>query len=215
MIKKRLILFTVIALLGGILFVPYSTESWVNSFQDWLILPIGSAVVVLLFGWLGLKISDKIKLPMPILRKWENNEKVTKADWKILLRPAIFGAFLAIIIVLTGKFFDPLKNPGTLLMRVITAPWAAIVTEVISHLFVMSLIILLLKNKWAGILISSVIFVLLFHLQGVEKDTGTTIYLVTGNFAGSTLTGWLFSKYGFESAVICHAVMHLILLAIN
>ena len=127
----------------------------------------------------------------------------------------MLGAILALIIVGISQFLDTPKNQGTFLMRILTTPWAATVTEVVSHLFVMSLLILLLKNKWVGIILSSIIFLILFHLQGVEGDIKVTIFLGVGNFAGSTLTGWFYSKYGFESAVIGHATMHIILLAIN
>ncbi|MFC2096175.1 hypothetical protein ACFLQ3_00575 [Bacteroidota bacterium] len=215
MIKKRLILLTVITLIGGFLFVPYSNETWTLSLQDWLIFPFGSAIVILLFGWLGLIIADKTNLPMPILRKWESNEKIKKQDWKVLFIPALLGAGLALIIAVLNQFFNVPKNPGTFLMRILTTPWAATVTEVVSHLLVMSLIILLLKNKWLGIILSSLIFLVLFHLQGIEGDLKTTIFLGAGNFTGSTLTGWFYSKYGFESAIVGHATMHLILLAIN
>ena len=215
MMKKRLLFLTLLTLIGGFLFVPYSNSSWNVSIQNWLIFPFASAIVILLLGWLGLKLADKTNLPMPILRKWEKNEKIEKSDWKILLIPAVLGAALAFITAFLTQYFDAPKNPGTLLMRILTTPWAATVTEVVSHLLVMSVLVLLLKNRWAAIIISSLIFVALFHLQNVEGDIKTTIFLSAGNFAGSTLTGWFYSKYGFESALLGHATMHLILLSIN
>lgn len=215
MIKKRLILLTLLTLIGGILFVPYSNGSWIAPIETWFIFPVASSIGILLFGWIGLKLADKTNLPMPILRKWEKNEKIEKDNWKILILPAIFGVILALVIAGLNPLFNVPKNPGTLLMRVITAPWAATVTEVVSHLLVMSALFLLLKNKWASIIISGLIFVALFHLQSIEGELKTTIFLSAGNFAGSVLTGWLYSKKGFESAVIAHASMHLVLLAIN
>ena len=215
MMKKRLLFLTLLTLIGGFLFVPYSNSSWNVSIQNWLIFPFASAIVILLLGWLGLKLADKTNLPMPILRKWEKNEKIEKSDWKILLIPAVLGAALAFITAFLTQYFDAPKNPGTLLMRILTTPWAATVTEVVSHLLVMSVLVLLLKNRWAAIIISSLIFVALFHLQNIEGDIKTTIFLSAGNFAGSTLTGWFYSKYGFESALLGHATMHLILLSIN
>jgi hypothetical protein len=215
MIKKRLLFLILLTLVGGFLFVPYSNDSWNVSIENWLIFPFGSALVVALFGWIGLKLADKTNLPMPILRKWEKKEKIKASDWKVLLIPAIGGAALAFLIVSLNQVFDPPKNPGTLLMRILTVPWAATFTEVISHLLVMSLLVLLLKNNWAAIIISSLLFVALFHLQNIEGELETTIFLSAGNFAGSTLTGWFYSKYGFESALAGHAVMHLILLSIN
>ena len=216
MIKKRLILFTILALIGGFLFIPFSTSSSTDtSSLIWIVFPAGSALVVLLLGWWGLKLSDKTKLPMPILRKWENNEIIKSNDFKILILPAVLGAILALIIYLLNPYFNVPKNPGNLLERILTTPWAAVVPEIVSHLLAMSLIVLLLKNRWIAIILSSLIFVALFHLQSVEGELKTTIFLGAGNFTTFTLTGWFYSKYGFESAVIGHATMHLILLALN
>ena len=214
-IKRRLLLLTFLTFIGGILFIPYSMETWTAPLKDWIIFPVISTVIILLVGWLGLKISDRTNLPMPILRKWEKKEDIFLKDWKVLIIPVILAAILSFIIVALNPIFSTPKNPGTLLMRILTVPWAATVPEVVSHLLVMSLLVLWLKKKWLSIIISSLIFVALFHLQGIEGDLNLTIFLAAGNFAGSTLTGWFYSKYGFESALVGHATMHLILLAIN
>lgn len=75
-------------------------------------------------------------------------------------------------------------------------------------------IILIIKNKWVSILLSSLIFLVLFHLNGMDGGFTLTIYLGTMNFAGATLTGWIYSKYGFESAVVAHSVMHFLILGL-
>ena len=213
--KKRLFLLTILALIGGFLFVPFNYGTFELSVKDWVMFPLSSAIVILILGWLGLMLSDKAQLPMPILRKWENNEKIEQNDWKILLIPALLGAVFALILVGLNQYFNPPKNPGSFLVRILTTPWAALIPETITHLLFMSALVLLLKNKWLSIIISSLIFVALFHINNVEEDLQITIYMTSMNFVGSTLTGWFYSKYGFESAVIGHATMHLILLAIN
>ena len=170
---------------------------------------------VLLFGWLGLRFADKSTLEMPILNKWESGQKIKINDFRILLKPMLFSIIFAIITCAFNQYFSVPKNPGTLIERILTTPWAAIVTETVSHLFVMTGILLLIKNRCLSIVLSSLIFLMLFHLNLIEGNQILTIYLGIMNFSAATLTGWIYSKYSFESAVVSHATMHIILLGLN
>ncbi|MCK4663998.1 MAG: hypothetical protein KAT68_14110, partial [Bacteroidales bacterium] len=214
-IKKRLILLTLITLISGFLYVPFIKVSSETTNIVWIVFPFGSALVILLLTWLGIKLSDKTQLPMPILRKWENNERIKFKDGKILLIPLLIGGIFALVTYGLNQYFNPPENPGNFLERILTTPWAALVTETISHLLIMSAIVLLLKKNWLGIIISSLLFLVIFHLNSIEGDLVLTTYLGTMNFIGVTITGWIYSKYGFESAVISHASMHLIILGLN
>jgi len=42
-----------------------------------------------------------------------------------------------------------------------------------------------------------------------------TALVISANFTFGTLTGWMYARYGFESAVLTHAVAHLIGLGWN
>jgi hypothetical protein len=214
--KKRLSLFIILAIISGILYVPFiKAHNSEMAFTTWFIFPLASGLGIFIFGWLGFKFADKSDLTMPILNKWENNEHISRVDFEILKYPIIFSIVFALAVFGVNQFFDTPKNPGNILIRILTTPWAGTVTETISHLFVMSGIYLLIKNRWASIIISSLIFLVIFHLNGVDGDISMAIYLGIMNFSAATLTGWFYSKYGFESAVVGHSVMHLIMLALN
>jgi len=108
----------------------------------------------------------------------------------------------------------PPVNRGLLLVRIDTAIWAPLVTETVSHLFLLSGLILLIKNEWLSIIISGLFFVILFHLNSAFSPA-MEIYLAAVNFGATVVTGYLFVRKGFEAAVLTHMVMHLILLAVN
>lgn len=96
--KKRLILFILLTLIAGFLYVPFikaSDESITNLI--WLFFPLGSALGILLFGWLGLQLADKSILKMPLLKKWESGQRIFKSDFNILFKPILLGFTFAII----------------------------------------------------------------------------------------------------------------------
>ncbi len=214
--KKRLSLFVLFAFISGILYVPFIFASEKNvTYLIWFIFPLASSVAVFLFSLIGFKFIDKTNFQMPILMKFEKNEKIESLDFYNLYKSIFFGVLLGLIIFFFNKLFEIPKNPGNILERLLTTPWAGFVTEVISHLVVMTGIMIILNNKWISILLSSFIFLILFHLNGFESSIMVNVYISSANFAGATLTGWIYSKYGFESAVVAHSSMHIILLCFN
>lgn len=119
------------------------------------------------------------------------------------------------VCALAGNYFmHPPVNKGTVLVRIDTSIWAPLVTETVSHLFLLSGLILLVKSKWLSIIISGLFFVALFHLDS-NFSTSMEFYLGAVNFGAAVVTGYIFVKKGFEAAVLTHLVMHLILLAVN
>lgn len=214
--KKRLLLIALLSLLSGVLYVPFiNAGSEEPSVLTWIIFPLATTALMLLIGWLGILLAEKGGFEMPILKKFENDEKIMKSDYRILVTPCILGFSFAIVIYLTSFFVEVPKNPGSFFVRILTTPWAGLVTETVSHLFVMSAIYLLIKNRWISIILSSLLFVVLFHLNGMDYEVYVAVVLVSANFLASVLTGWIYSKYGYESAVMAHASMHLVMLAFN
>ena len=214
--KKRLLLLVLATLFGAILFVPFvraasdNTPVWL-----WLIFPAASVLAVLVFGGLGLQFADRADFPMPLLRPWEMGQPVAWQAVRQLRLPALAGVALALLITGLNRYFHPPANPGSLAVRIITTPWAALVTEIISHLFTLSGLYLLWRNEWAALLGSSLVFLGLFHLNGADSNSSLAIYLGLMNFVGILLSGWFYCRRGFEAAVVTHAAMHLVLLTLG
>ena len=219
-IKKRLILLTTLAFFGGACFVPFvianaPVSQNLSVFPIWIAFTIGPMVVTLLCSWCGLRISDKLNLSMPILRSWEKGLFPPKNQIiRILIISIVSGVLFGIIAATLSNWLSIPDNQGNLFERISTTLFAAIVPEVFVHLFVMSGLILLLKRVWLALLLSSLLFAV---LHGSPGDVGITIsiFVYGFNFVFAYLTGWLYAKYGFESAVLSHAAGHIIVLGIN
>jgi len=222
-IRHRLVLLTTLSALGGLLFAPFvhagmsaGAVSAVPSLGRLaVILSCGSALVAALCSWAGLLLADRAELPMPLLRAWEQGASVPKAALRQILVPAIVGGLAAGLLIGGVVHLLPIPaNPGTLTVRLLTVFFAATVTEIIVHLFAMSGFFLLFRRRWLAILLSSVLFVLVFH-SGQIASPWMTALVIFANFSFGTLTGWLYAHYGFECAVLTHAVAHLIALGWN
>lgn len=203
-----------ITLVGAVGFLPFIQASGTELPRwAWVVFPLASAAIVAVTGGLGLWFADQSALPMPLLRSWEAGQPLVKREAWRLWWPLLAGAILGGVFAGLNLHFKPPANHGSVLVRLLTTPWAAVVTETIAHLFVLSGLYLLVKSKLLALLGSSAAFMALFHLSSAGGNTELAVYLGAANLAGILLTGWLYYRQGFEAAVISHAAMHAVLLA--
>ncbi len=219
-IKRRLMLVTLLSAVGGALFVPFILAGS-EALEDrdllylWTLFPLGSAIVGALCAWGGLIVADRSGLPMPILRAWELRQPQDRSQWfGTLAFPAIGGTLFALVTVACAHAIGLPKNPGDLSTRLLTIPFAAVVTETVAHLLILSSVVLWLKNRWIAIVLSSIAFTVIFHGQS-SGPPAITIFALAFNFVFSAFSGWTYTKYGFLSAVVLHAVAHGIVLGVN
>ena len=218
-IKKRLTFLSAAVVVGGFLFIPFlvsDSSSNINaelkSITEFILI---STLITALTAWAGLRFADRIEIRMPVLRNWELSHSINHDDIRhIIIKSVLFGLFIAALVLAGNYIMHPPTNPGSFLARISTTIWAALVTETVAHLFVLSGLILLIKNKWAAIIISGLVFVVLFHLNS-NYSRIMEIYLATVNFLPAIVTGYLFVTEGFECAVLTHMIMHFFMLAIN
>ncbi len=206
---------------GGALFVPFvfagaGEQATRHALYFWIGFPLGSAIFSGLCAWPGLRLADRAGLQMPLLRAWEYQERSPRNWGKgACFVSIVTGVFFALFASLISHIIGLPKNPGTLIERLATIPFATVVTETFSHLFLMSVFFFWLKKKWLAILLSSVAFVALFHGQAIQASIELTVFAFLFNFLFATLTGWLYGRYGIESAYLTHAIAHGIVLGIN
>lgn len=152
---------------------------------------------------------------MPILRAWELGTPVDIATTLRIFRFATLMGVAAAVLALAGAGMLAVPgNPGTLVDRLLTIPFASVVTEIVAHLLVLSVVVLWLKSRWVAILLSSVAFTLVFHGQAIGP-LSVTLYALAVNFFFATLTGWAYIRHGFVCAMLTHAVAHGIVLGVN
>ncbi|HVB35438.1 MAG TPA: hypothetical protein VNJ52_13855 [Patescibacteria group bacterium] len=216
-IRKRLWALTLTGGIGGLFAVPYVllARPDINPAIIWLALPLGSLLVSALCAWAGLRLADRADLAMPYLRPWELGQLGDSAERGWLVRVCIaaggiFGLAGAVAFRLAGM---PV-HPGGLAVRLSAFPFAAVVPEIVAHLFVMSGLVLVMKRTWIPILLSGLVFVVAFHAGRVAAGP-LPAFIWVFDYLFGVLTGWIYSRYGIEGAALTGAVVHAILLGIN
>ncbi len=207
--------------------------------------PIIQVLVIFLLGtfsgFVGLSLGRPLVLGLPWLQDFLNG-KFDRAGFIKIIKKSIFigvviGIGITLIDLLAFHPFSPQLQELT-----VPPPWqgflasfyGGIIEEVLSRLFFATLIIWVLKmifsrNKketpqsfyWAGILMAALFFAV-SHLPALELSIGLTPLTVFRtlllNAIPGTIFGWLFWKYGLESAIISHfsadIVLHVILFPI-
>jgi hypothetical protein len=220
-VRRRLTVLAIASGVGGVLFVPFAkagmgVQAVLSPVVLWLAFAVGSATIGLLFGWAGLRLADRVQLPMPVLRAWELDRPIDRWTWVRILMPSVVaGVLYAIGVVACVHAVGVPGNPGTLVERLLTVGFAATVPEIGIHLFAMSGLVLLLRSRWPAILLSGVLFVIVFHGSSVTDSVAISALVILFNFGFGTLTGWLYARYGFEAALATHAIGHAIVLGFN
>jgi len=188
---------------------------------------IQSTVLFAILIFIGLKLSSKLGLNVPIIEDYIAKKRINVDIKKIIKLSVLLGILSGIAIILFDFLFTKL---GISLMDQVHAPiwsgflasfYGGISEEIIMRLFFMTFIILLVskitrtKGKaiennllmWTSIIIAAIIFGL-GHLPVTSALTTITPLVIARaiilNGIGGVVFGWLYWKKGLESAMIAH-----------
>lgn len=192
-----------------------------------LVSVIQSAVLIAILLFIGLRLSEKFELKIPILETYINTKKI-KADFKSIIKiSTLLGISTGVLIILFDFIFTKL---GVNLMRQVPVPvwqgflasfYGGICEEIVMRLFFMTFILWLInklikpKGKiiennlvmWSSIVIATLLFGI-GHLPITATLTTITPLVVIRalllNGIGGVVFGWLYWKKGLESAMIAH-----------
>jgi hypothetical protein len=210
-IRGRFILFSALSVLGAIAFLP---SVLANSNPQ----PTGTqlAVFVLIVSaicipaaWIGLRLGDAVKLPMPLLRRLDSQSETPRANGTI---PALLcGIHVAAGGIFVLRYFHQPNLGGSLLSRAASTLFAAGNVEIVVHLFTMSLVVRLARGRiWVGVWVSALFF-LAFHISGSLGHSAALLAAsITINGVFGLLMGLLYARYGYEYMMLGHAVGHLL-----
>ncbi len=210
-ILGRFILLSSLGVFGAISFVPSITASAVprpSMLQlCWFVLAVSG--VCILSSWFGLRLADAAHLAMPYLRRLD---LPAKPPGKGGVFPAVtFGCIVAAGAIYVLHSFHLPNLSGPLWSRIASVFFAAGSLELVVHLFIMSAVVRLGRGRvWLGILVSAIFFAA-FHVAGLQGQSASLIAasaLLNGVF-GLAL-GFFYSRYGFEYALLSHAVAHIL-----
>lgn len=166
-------------------------------------------------AWLGIKMADRGNLPMPFLRPWELRQPGDPAERRSFVRVCVaIGGIFGLCATLVVHVLGLPGLPGGFAVRAATFPFVAIVPEIVAHLFVMSGLLLLTRRNSISIVVSALVILLFF--QGHNAGAHWLVFLSWGvDYLLGVATGWVYSRYGIEGAVLTHAVASAIILGIN
>ncbi len=216
-IRKRLIVLSLAGLISGFFYVPFVGARGTNlsTLAPWLEWTLGAFAATLVCAWVGLIIADRGNLPMPFLRPWELKQPSDKTDRQSFVRICFaVGGIFGLLATLVVHLFSLPTFPGNFGVRIATVPFAAIVAEVVGHLFLMSVLMVLTRRSMLAILISALVFPFISH-PSVVMLAPAVISLAMIQYLLGVATGWVYSRYGIEGAALTHAVASIILLGIN
>jgi hypothetical protein len=133
-VKKRLVLITLLGAAGAALFIPFllagSSPDESTSAYIWPGLAGLAAALTFACAWAGLKLADRADLPMSVLRDWELGKPRNSAvALRILAVSAFSGMGFGLATSLLVRKMGIPPNPGSLAVRLVTIPFAAIVPE--------------------------------------------------------------------------------------
>lgn len=199
----------------------------------WLIM-INPAVLVITLTGIGVLCFDKVNLTAPLFEKIIDKNRVFKTSPAAILKYGLAGGILAGILLsfislsfepqLPEEFTKATKGPD---LSIITKlMYGGIAEELMLRFGIMSVIMfalfkitrkLTVANYVIAIAISSFLFAL-GHFPVIYQfvnDPGPMIfaYVILGNCTGGIIFGWLYWKRGLESAILAHAVTHLVMTA--
>jgi len=198
---------------------------------------IQSTVLIGVLLFIGLILSKKIGLQIPIIENYLAKQKIEINIKDTIKISILLGIVAALAIIILEFLFIKL---GVRVGEQISAPvWQGVLAsfyggiseEIVMRLFFMTFIIWLLakisksqdkileKNwlVWTAIILSSILFGL-GHLPVTAAVTAITplvlIRALVLNGVGGIIFGWLYWKKGLESAIIAHFCADIMLHAI-
>ena len=208
---RRFPILVGLAAVGAVLFVPFlgagaPSRLSIGGAMVFIILATGIAAVA---TWFGLKWSDDAGLPMPLLRAFETGTAPPRAD-KLAFVALGSGAVVGALGIVALRLAQVPTAPGSFLVRVASALFAAVTLESVLHLAIMSGVVRATGRVGVGIAASTLVYIL-FHLSTLGGQPMSVVALASiGNGIAGLVFGWLYARHGYESMVLGHLVAHAI-----
>lgn len=211
---KRTLLLTAGAGLSALAYVPFiaanSTEAVSSSL--YLLFPLGNMLILGALALLGFKLADKLTIPMPMLRAFETGQK-SEEGWASIALPALQWCVVpSAVIIVTIFCLDMPTSQGSYWVRALSTGFAAINLQIITLLIFTSLLFWVIKKPVLTALLGGVLLAAL-HLGGSGIGEFTVLQALFNGMMGS-IFAWLYLRHSFESAIIGHAIGHLIVMSL-
>lgn len=209
---------------------PVKLPVWVILFFQLL----QSALLLALAVWIGVVFSPKVNLHSPYLEAFVSKQSLRGTARSLLLSGFIGGVAVGALLIYMSTITphellasaSALTNIKPLLKILTQVLYGGITEEILLRWGMMTLLLWLLwrviqRNQntpstllvWIAIVGSAVLFAL-GHLPAAQMLAGhltahIVIYIIAGNTLAGIVFGFLYKRFGLESAMLAHAVAHL------
>jgi len=237
-IKLFIILFLlasvgILSLLGADIPLDPETEAILRQhFTDtqikWLLL-VNPFIMTLAGLVAGLSLYKTMGFQLPLLEKIAGIRK-EPVPWKKILTSGLIGGLLAaVLLTAVNQIFEPaipasFKASQPTLPLYVRMLYGGLTEEIAMRFGLMTfmawVIYKITRRRSAGTYMAAIVLsALLFALahfpaafQWIDNPSPEFLaYILLGNMAGGIIFGWLYWKYGLESAILAHMTAHFLL----
>jgi len=220
----------ILALIGFIILVPVMSVLYVelniDSIPTTLII-IQGTIVTGVYSAIGSILSQRLGFNPPYISYLLNKEPLSPNLKKQLFYSSIIGAIGAVILFLGSSAFSLYIGQFPILNRIFGA---GLYEEVMVRWFFASLFIWIFwclfdRNSqkpgniviWSGLIVSNILFIM-GHYPAISILILNNLEIINMFFWMFIITlpwGWLYWKFGIESAIVAHSVFHAIFILLQ
>lgn len=213
-IRKRVSLLSFLSGISALAYIPFIQASLSDELFDrsiWLYFPLANILVVGLASLVSIPLADKLKIPMPQLRSFEGIEAEPSTPIKSLAATILWSVPFSIIILQISTQIGLPENPGSLFVKLLTTPFAAINLQVVVLLLLVTLVYYVIRSRLFAALLGGVALSAI-HLVSADVSDSTIFYQAIFNGGMGAIFAWIYLRHGFEFAVLGHALAHIIIM---
>jgi uncharacterized MnhB-related membrane protein len=215
-IRKRLIILLSLSGFSALAYLPFlqaglNDQQLATETKAYFV--IGNIIILGFIALISLPIADKVKIPMPFLRKLDTGVVEQGIEHSDVLQTLSLCVVPLFIIIPAGMLLQVPDNPGSVLERFLTTPFAAINLQIVTLLFLTSLLFLTQKPVLTVVLSGSVL-AFIHSLTASDFTAPDIIFQTLSNGFMGSIFAWVYIKRGFELAILGHAVSHLLIVMI-
>ena len=220
----------ILALIGFIILVPVMSVLYVelniDSIPTTLII-IQGTIVTGVYSAIGSILSQRIGFNPPYISYLLNKEQLSPNLKEQLFYSSIIGAIGAVTLFLGSSAFSLYIGQFPILNRIFGA---GLYEEVMVRWFFSSLFIWIFwclfdRNSqkpgniviWSGLIVSNILFII-GHYPAISISISNNLEIMNMFFWMFIITlpwGWLYWKFGIESAIVAHSVFHAIFILLQ
>ena len=196
-----------------------------------------TGLMVVLMAWLGCKFANRVNLHAPIIEAVLSKNSF-QHELRKAIRPTLLGGFIGGLLMVGFSLVSMPYLPAEFVKigEQLSPPWysrllyGGITEEILMRWGMMSVLVWLMykfiqKNNAEvsakyfiiAIIVTSISFgaghLPVINLLGSAMTLGLVSYIIIANSLFGFIAGWLFWKYGLESAIAAHMIAHLVMMS--